>query len=262
MIATLEFDLSTALLRSILQSFDDLDWSPLTAGTLTTLGVTDGQGVYQLGYINSAGLIDLVYIGKTDVKAGLNTRLTRHSLKIQHRVGMVPGDVFFKAIRVYVFTPMDLEQQLIDHYKIGGISPPWNTSGFGSNDPGRERDTSNVKSTHFDAVFPIDTSLAVTLPFALGTPVPIYEVLQFLKSAVSYVIRFEMKSARSRTAHPDLLSATVSFSTPVLSVENVLKALKPSLTAPSLGDPWQITVFPGYVILYKEHRSYAHGKIL
>ena len=265
MIVTLEFDLSTALLNTIYENFEtdpDLDWSPLSTASLATTGVTDGQGVYQLGYRNAAGLIELVYIGKTDAKAGLLTRLTRHARKVSQRLNISPSDVFFKAIRVYVFTPIDLEQQLIDRYKSKKRSPAWNTSGFGSNDPGRERDTSGVKATHFDALFPINTGLSVTLPFPMHTPVTVHAVLSFLKETMSYLIRFEMKAKGSKTPHPDLLATSVSFSTPTDTVENILLALKPPLTNPVLGQPWQITLFPGYIILYKETKIYKHGVVM
>jgi hypothetical protein len=265
MILTLEFDLSKALLNTIYENFEAdpaLDWSPLSNVSLGATGVTDGQGVYQLGYRNAAGLIELVYIGKTDAKAGLLTRLTRHAQKVSHRLNINPSDVFFKAIRVYVFTPMDLEQQLIDRYKSKKRSPIWNTSGFGSNDPGRERDTSSVKSTHFDALFPINTGLTVTLPFPVHTPVIVHDVLSFLKEKVSYLIRFERAAKGSKTPHPDLLAATVSFTKLTDTIENILSALKPSLTNPALGQPWQITRFPGYIIVYKESKSYKHGIVM
>lgn len=262
MISTLEFDLSTALLRSILASFSDLKWSSLSLANLSALNFNDGQGVYQLGYIDSTGVVQLVYIGKTDVQDGLLTRLTRHSRKVCHRLGMDPSDVFFKAIRVYVFTPMDLEQRLIDDAKEKDPkkkAPAWNTSGFGSNDPGRERDTSSVKSTHFDALYPIDTKLLVTLPFALNTPVTVHSVLSVLKDRASYVIRFEPAAPRKRTPHPDLMNVNVTFNVAVLAVLDVLLILKAALTAAVVGQAWQITVFPGYVILYKETKTYTHG---
>src|SRR4051812_27375677 len=103
----------------------------------------EAQGVYQLSL---DGVV--VYIGKTDADAGLKNRLTRHSYSIQQRSNLDPSHVTFKAVRVYVFTAMDLETQLIRHY--GGAS--WNSSGFGSNDPGRNRDHTKLKHDGFDAL--------------------------------------------------------------------------------------------------------------
>jgi hypothetical protein len=108
-----------------------------------------------------------VYVGKTDAEAGLLSRLTRHSKKIQHRIGLTPASVLFKAVRVFVFTAIDLETQLIAHY--GGTNiVEWNGSGFGSNDPGEKRDTTTYKAGHFDAQFPID--IARPLAFSIPTP--------------------------------------------------------------------------------------------
>src|SRR5688500_10412284 len=93
--------------------------------------VPNEQGVYQLLHNN-----DLVCLGNTDADSGLNASLKRLADKIQHRVGLDPALVRFKAIRLYVFTVMDLETELLKANR-----PPWNGKGFGSNDPGRERDT-------------------------------------------------------------------------------------------------------------------------
>jgi hypothetical protein len=264
MIATLEFDLSSALLNELLVQFGKMSWSPLTSASLADLDITDGQGVYQLGLTESLGpdVHSLVYIGKTDAEAGLRTRLARHAAKIQNRIGLNPSDVSFKAIRVYVFTPMDLEQQLIAHYTVGKLAPAWTNSGFGSNDPGRQRDTSTLKETHFDYCYPIDTSIQVQLPFAVGTTVRVYEVLDFLKNYLTYTVRFETAAPRSRKPHPDLLSSAVTLTTINDTVENILLTLKPALVNPALGQPWQITVLPGYIIVYKESKKYPHGRII
>lgn len=143
-----EFDLPGALLTRLIEVLDALDAAPLDVANL--LGIPEEQGVYQL-------LLDdrVVYIGKTDAEAGLHKRLSRHARKIIHRVGLDPRRVSFKTVRIFVFTAMDLESDLIRHY--GGVKAlDWNGSGFGSNDPGRERDTTKIDSKNYDATFPID----------------------------------------------------------------------------------------------------------
>lgn len=55
-------------------------------------------------------------------------------------------------------TAMDVESRLIAHY-----GAEWNGSGFGSNDPGRERETTNKPEQGFDARFPIDIDLPVEI---------------------------------------------------------------------------------------------------
>jgi hypothetical protein len=113
------------------------------------VGVPDAQGVYQL-LLND----DIVYIGKTDGEAGLKQRLSRHCYTVLHRKNLSTLDVTFKAIRVFVFTAIDLETQLIRHYSRPKVA--WNNSGFGSNDPGRNRDDTALNSQSFDALYPID----------------------------------------------------------------------------------------------------------
>ena len=143
-----EFDLPVALLTNLVSVFSKMDGTPLLSTNITV--IPEAQGVYQLSYQGS-----LAYIGKTDAEAGLRRRLDRHARTIQHRRNLDPSEVTFKAIRVFVFTAMDLESQLIKHYNAVA-TVPWNNSGFGSNDPGRERDTTNLKPDGFDAQFPVD----------------------------------------------------------------------------------------------------------
>ncbi len=130
----LEFDLPGALLAQLVKTLDEVEAAPLLPEYVSN--IPEQQGVYQLFHKTDSSL-DLVYIGKTDADAGLAKRLQRHSRKIQHRRDLVVEDVFFKAVRVYVFTVADLETDLIKHY--GGVKKvPWNGSGFGSNDPGKK----------------------------------------------------------------------------------------------------------------------------
>lgn len=81
---------------------------------------------------------------------------------------------------MYVFTAMDLEQQLIKHYREKDISLAWNMSGFGANDPGRERDTTTLKNGHFDLLYPIDIDIPVEVE-PVGSATPVSEVLSRLK---------------------------------------------------------------------------------
>ncbi len=107
-------------------------------------------------------------------------RLDRHAHTIQHRSNLNPSEVSFKAVRVFRFTAIDLETQLIRHY--GTIAPvTWNFSGFGSNDPGRERDTTNLRPEGFDANYPIDIDrqLEIVLP-ETGTAASIITALKEL----------------------------------------------------------------------------------
>jgi hypothetical protein len=246
-----EFDLPGALLAKLIDVFDRLEPAPMTE---TALGlIPDAQGVYQLFNTRSAHS-ELVYIGKTDAAAGLRKRLTRHARKLEHRVGLSRGDVFFKAVRVYVFTAVDLEAQLIDHY--GGVARvSWNGSGFGSNDPGRERDTTRYKADHFDARYPIETGLPLDLD--LPPTATAAEILKRLKRALPYLLRFELAGGSRSRAHDDLETTLIIIdSTPPLTAENIIAQVVHQLP---LG--WHATALPSHTIMYKDDpRKFPSGR--
>lgn len=248
-----EFNLPDALLKELITVFDGLAPAPLLAANVAA--IPEEQGVYQL-FLAPHGQPSLVYIGKTDAAAGLRVRLSRHATKIQNRLNLNPSIVMFKAVRVFVFTAVDLETQLIGHY--GGTSAvSWNGSGFGSNDPGRERDTTTYKAEHFDTQFPID--LNRPLSFAVPMTGTAADILRALKSGLPYLIRFELPSRWSRIAHADLEGTTVTINpalpmTPESIIAQTIKQLPPG---------WHATMLPSHVIIYKnDRRRFPSGRLL
>lgn len=247
-----EFDLPKALLRDLIGVLDDAQPSDLRVED--TSRVPEAQGVYQLFHDD-----ELVYIGKTDAEAGLRTRLSRHARKIQHRPKLT-GRVTFKAVQILVFTAMDLETQLIKHYRCNG-KVAWNGSGFGSNDPGRERETTNKKPEGFDALYPI----SIHEPLEIDSLVPgesfdVASGLAAIKSALPYTLRYETErneqgKAKRGRAHPDMLTATFVVPEAPYTADSLMRAI-----ATSLGSEWQATVFDSNVILYKEDKAYKYGQ--
>lgn len=242
--AEFEFDLRAALLDKLVMTFDGMEGGELSQAA--AIALPDAQGVYQLllgGHV--------VYVGKTDADAGLRLRLQRHASKILHRRDLDPREVSFKALRIFVFTPMDLEAEIIKRY--GGVSgASWNGSGFGSNDPGRERDTTKLKTDHFDIRYPID--LDRKLDVDLGASISAADALRILNSSVPYLIRWEGGARRP----PDDLSATkVSLGKSETTARSALTAI-----VAQLPEGWQATELPGYAILYKEREEYAHGRVI
>lgn len=224
----LEFDLPAALLDRLVAVFDGMQAAPLSGETL--IQIPDEQGVYLLLHRGK-----IAYVGKTDGEAGLRARLARHSKRVQHRSNLNPADVSFKAIRIFVFTVVDLETQLIK--KFHGAE--WNNSGFGSNDPGRERDTTKLKEDGFDAQFPIDIDLAldVSLPSTTSTAAAI---LTTLKSYLPYVLRIGQNSELKTVSVPPYQGP---LTTRAILVELFNK----------LPSGWQATALAGRVIMYKEN---------
>lgn len=242
-----EFDLPGALFAHLVAVLEKMTTAPFSDDNVGS--IPEAQGVYQLFHDG-----ELVYIGKTDAEAGLRKRLERHHAKLRHRKGLQPGEVSFKAVRIYVFTAMDLETELIKHY--GGLRRiKWNGSGFGSNDPGRERDTTTYKDTHFDAMFPINIDRSLETVLLSGESAA--TVLSRLKDTLPYVFRYEGRKG-SRRAHPDLEEKKVDLSNmDSFTARNLIER-----TVAQLPDGWQATKLPSHIILYKENKNYIHGTII
>ncbi len=240
-----EFDLPGALLTSLVKAFETMLGAPLRASEVDA--IPDAQGVYQI-FLDGK----LSYIGKTDAEMGLRRRLQRHARKIQHRVGLDSARLTFRAIRVFVFTAIDLETQLIGHYNV----ETWNGSGFGSNDPGRERDTTKYKENHFDALFPIDIDR--NLPPLVPNGKTAADYFSCLRDEIPYTFRAETFGARKRQPHPDLANANVAIPA---GTANTARGILTAIVG-QLPSGWQATKLPSHLILYKERKEYPSGVIL
>jgi hypothetical protein len=242
-----EFDLPEALLISLVEVFSHMEGMTLVA--VNVAEIPEAQGVYQLLLRDQ-----IVYIGKTDAEAGLRRRLERHARTIQHRRNLDPAEVTFKAVRVFVFTAMDLEAQLIRHYGTAALVP-WNFSGSGSNDPGRERDTTNIRPEGFDALYPIDIDrgLDIMLPSSARASA----IITAVKDVLPYTFRVEGRSRGSRRPHPEIESATVVLPVGPHSTRAVIDAI-----VHALPPGWQATALAGRVIMYRENRDYPFGTVI
>jgi hypothetical protein len=241
-----EFDLPGALLEKLVQVLDGMEIAPLDVGVLAS--VPEAQGIYQL-FLDGR----LVYIGKTDAEAGLFRRLARHSRKTLHRHNLAPERVGFKAVRIFVFTAMDLETQLIRHY-TAEAGTAWNGSGFGANDPGRKRDTS--EPGRFDSEFPIDIDRSLGVDLS-GTTTAAAVATQ-LKATLPYTLRFQSAGPRSRRPHPELESTSVTMTAASTSARTALEELTRQLPT-----GWQATALSALLILYKERvEDYPGATIL
>lgn len=234
-----EFALTDALISQLVSVLDKMNTAPLTTNLVSC--IPNGQGIYQL-FLDD----QLVYIGKTDSDAGLAARLAKHESKVSGRPNL-RGKVRFKAVQVLVFSAMELETMLIRHYKGQLGSVAWQHSGFGSNDPGRERDTTKYKDDHFDIQHPIDIDEQASYFFSAGTPMK--DALKGIKDQLPYTFRFAQSSETSTTK----LSQDITGH----SVRDLLEKLVVQLPT-----GWQATKLPGYVILYKEQYEYTYGETI
>jgi len=242
-----------AVMGQIIPALDAMSSAPLTLANAMEL--PEAQGVYLLIHDDQ-----IRYVGKTDAEAGLRTRIARHARKFEQRRNVRPEDVCFKAAQILVLTAMDIESKVIAHYRA-----EWNGSGFGSNDPGRERETTNKPEQGFDAQFPID----IDIPLEILTPrtMSVHEALIALKNALPYTLRYEVQLPPGRTKvgsqdyrtnpHPDMPAAQVTVPAGPMTVRDTLR-----LILAALPQGWQATYFVSHVILYKENRSYLHGTLI
>jgi hypothetical protein len=244
-----EFDLPGALLDHLVRVLDGMTAAHLNPGGMT--GIPDAQGVYQLFYDRQ-----LVYIGKTDAESGLRRRLERHANKVLHRHGLDPGKMSFKAVRIFVFTAMDLETQLIKHYSGTSDGTAWNNSGFGSNDPGRNRDRTVIKGKNFDALYPIDIDRVLAGNFSGDHTAA--KLAFLLKDSLPYTFRFEPEAPRSRKPHKTLVSTEVSIPESAKTCRTIIAELTRQMPA-----GWQSTAFRSHVILYQENiNDYPDAEVI
>lgn len=234
--AEFKLSITRALTDQLEVALNELEPEPLTPVALGSLA--SRPGIYQLFHAGA-----LVYVGKASTS--LPDRLATHFWKVSGRTRINVDDVSFACL--YVDEDMDAvapETQLIKRFRTDG-AVPWNTNGFGNNDPGRERDTSAVKETHFDALYPIDLDWPC-MADAPGTSL-VAECLRLLKDELPYTFRFQSKSRSSRLPHPDYLDASVSIPDGGMLARDIFSSI-----AAGLPSEWIITALPGYVIMYKE----------
>jgi hypothetical protein len=180
-----------------------------------------------------------IYAGKTDTRHGFRQRLDRHAWTIQGRAGLDPSRLSFKATRIMVFSAFDVEALLIAEMKAADSTAlAWNNSGFGSNDPGRNRD--GQQPAEFDKNFPVNIDFQLEdLP---PGKVQLRDLIQSMKASIPYLIR--------NAAIPADIEVQVPQKATVRTIlETAIEALPAG---------WQITVFHGRVVIYQERKTYDY----
>lgn len=117
---------------------------------------------------------------------------------------------------------------------------------------GRERETTNKPTKGFDAQYPIREDWPC--PWIKVGEYTAHELLKSLKRGLPYLLRFETVPPKSSKPHPDYLSSKVKVPDEGMSARELLKLVTKALVG------WQATAFPGHMILYKESKTYNHGK--
>ena len=201
-----------------------------------------------------------VYAGKTDTRHGFRSRLARHHNTIQHRIGLDPATVGFKAVRIMVFSNFDVEAILIDELRRKDATAlAWNFSGFGSNDPGHNRETQ--EPAEFDQRRPVDIDRPLDFLTA-GKLIGALELAIAVKEGLPYLFRYETdlnekgRPKRHTVGHVDFREAApITLPDGPITTRSALELLLRVLP-----DGWRATVFPDRVILYREKVRYRFAR--
>lgn len=240
-----EIDIEKVLRADLPTVLAGIPMAPLTAEAVRCIPEF-AKGAYVL-YENGHP----VYAGKTDTRHGFRQRLDRHAYTVQHRHNLDPATLSFKAIRIMVFSNFDVEAILIGELRKGDPDAlKWNDSGFGSNDPGHNREAQ--EPADFDKERPIDIDRPIEL-FASGAHA-LFPLFVAMKAWLPYTFRYQTDKGRGyRVGHADHRDAppiTIAEGEVVTVRSIICKALA------VMPEGWRATVFPDRVILYKEARSY------
>lgn len=247
--AEFKLSITKALGDQLSEHLASLAKAPLTAENLAKLPPL--KGVYQL-YRHGK----LVYIGKAD--RSLPQRLSKHLRKLSGREHTDIEQITFTALSVDEdFNAVTPEELLIKKHQGDGEAP-WNYNGFGINDPGKERDTTFFGPDHFDQQYPARLDWVID-----GLPVgkvDLKSLLQIAKANLPYTFRYA--HYRDKTKIDFYTEFEVILEAPEMGADKFFE-----LASAQLPSPWQITVLPGYVVMYPEklrsksaRRYYIEGK--
>lgn len=241
-----EFDIATPLFEQIQTAFDAIAAVDISKQNLGS--VEERAGVYGLLHIGR-----LVYVGKAD--ANVAGRLSKHRRQISGRLGLSVDDIAFKCLYLALtWDPFKPEEYLIQHYNTDQ-EPGWNGKGFGINDPGRNRDHTDLGDDHWHVRFPLDPNYPC--PTIEAGEWPALDLLREVASAAPYWVRFQGNRPgptgetrrQYEDAQQDYEATTVVVSQSGASVQRLLLEVVRSMPNPN---EWQLTQLPGHLLLYKE----------
>ena len=250
--AEFELDFELALARQLGPFFEKLPPLRLTPENIERVVKAKARGAY---YLLLEG--EIVYIGKSDARAGLRVRLLRHYKTLKRRKGIDWSEMKFKAVKVSSLAALDTESLLLDLYKRKAKilsrpdRPDWNFSGFGSNDTGVERDTQRVSV--FDQRYPLDLNAPIRFEAEPAEKVGISldKYLKWLAGELQFVFR---RQATKTPREKSLAGVTVDFASMTAnpSLRDLLLAIHRKLP-----DGWVLTVLRGKLVLYlNDRRTY------
>lgn len=245
-----EIDIVSALSDQLIESFDGLSPAALTERNLEV--IRPEQGVYLLHKDQA-----VVYAGKAD---NLVRRLSEHLQKLKGRRNIDPAGIGFECLYVHRnWTALAPETAVIAHYRAIEQAS-WNFSGFGSHDPGRNREETNKEPQGFDSMYPIRDDWACE--FICAGEWNVRELLLELKRGLPFLLRFEVRGSNFRAGHPRYNEVTVHIPRSGMPAREILARIAGAIPSRAGQNPAQATIFPSHMILYFEGREYRHGEII
>jgi predicted GIY-YIG superfamily endonuclease len=245
-----EIDIVSALSDQLIGSFSRLTPAALTEKNLEA--ISPEQGVYILHKDRM-----VVYVGKAD---NLARRLSEHLRKLKGRRNIDPAEIGFECVYVHRnWTALAPETAVISHYRAVGQAA-WNFSGFGSHDPGRNREETNKEPQGFDSMYPIRDDWVCD--FVSAEDWNVRELLLELKRELPFLLRFEVRGPHFRAGHPRYNEETVRIPRSGMSARELLALIAGAIPPQEGRPPAQATIFPSHMILYFEDRDYRHGETI
>jgi hypothetical protein len=228
---------------------DERGWQSLESAILgTEVSAPKRTGVYRLRYKGHP-----IYAGKA--KSNLMDRLRSHYRHMGGRHGLDRS--LAECTFVVLPPPWDVrtnEEGIIVHYRAIGEAP-WNVDlyGFGSNDPGRNRDRTEPSRYHQD--HPARRDFQVTVGAGNYT---VEGILKVVKRQTPYLVRYQTKRLGDEPDWEVGLARHIDWE---LDYSGSIERFLIELCRSHLQE-WQLTYLPLGYILYKEKYDYEHGAVL
>lgn len=250
-----ELDIENILRTQIPDYFDQITPAPLTQANVLALP-EKAKGAYMLLHQDTP-----VYAGKTDSRHGFRDRLFRHWQTLQYRKNLNIADITFKAVRVMVFSNFDVETILIEEMrKRDNEHLQWNNSGFGSNDPGHNREIQ--EPAKFDNDYPIDIDRPLEDVVQAGKH-NLRDLLVQAKVKLPFLLRYETDEKgrngnkvtyeKYTIGHADQRNVEVEIPSDTPTMRELMTIVIQALPG------WRATVFPARVILYRGQIDYTYA---
>lgn len=208
----------------------------LTAQALSTLASFQQannavQGVYVLHHHGIP-----VYVGKA---SNMRSRLQKHLKKISGRKHINLADIGYKALLLDKSMSTAANENVLLGLFQQTYSGMWNNSGFGPNDPGRERDT--TEPGDFDRMYPIQEKWPIPLGSAQTT---IGLLLRDMKARLPYVFRYQALT-------PSEASTPINVASITPEADALFEA-----AVRALGTGWTGAILSYGMVLYKNSKTY------